>query len=165
VGHVDGATLEAIERVYRRDFARFLHAAAAITGDVEDGRDAVQDGFAGAVRNRRQFRGAGPLEGWLWRAVVNSARQQRRRRGADPVARGEPLTADNGSPAEAAVVRAALVALPERERLVLFLRYYADLDYASIAEALGITSGTVGAALHSARQKLARALPEVTHGA
>jgi DNA-directed RNA polymerase specialized sigma24 family protein len=34
------------------------------------------------------------------------------------------------------VVRAAVEQLPERQRLVLFLRYYADLDYRSIAETL-----------------------------
>jgi RNA polymerase sigma factor (sigma-70 family) len=40
-------------------------------------------------------------------------------------------------------VRAALAGLPERQRLALFLRYYADLDYAAIAEALSISRGTV----------------------
>ena len=41
----------------------------------------------------------------------------------------------------------AISRLPERERLVLFLRYYADLDYRTIAEALEISGGTVGATL------------------
>jgi DNA-directed RNA polymerase specialized sigma24 family protein len=43
-------------------------------------------------------------------------------------------------------------------RLVVFLRYYADLDYSTIAEVLTISSGTVGATLTSARAALARAL-------
>ena len=50
----------------------------------------------------------------------------------------------------------------ERQREVLFLRYYADLDYATIAAALGISAGTVGATLSTARGVLRRALtPEV----
>ena len=44
--------------------------------------------------------------------------------------------------------------LPERQRLVLFLRYYADLDYRQIADALGIRRGTVGATLNQAHAAL-----------
>ena len=51
-------------------------------------------------------------------------------------------------------MRAALAALPERQRLALFLRYYADLDYAGIAEALGVSRGTVSATLHAAHSNL-----------
>jgi RNA polymerase sigma factor (sigma-70 family) len=51
--------------------------------------------------------------------------------------------------------------LPERQRLVLFLRYYADLDYAAIADALEIKSGTVAATLHTAHAALRRQLLEV----
>ena len=48
--------------------------------------------------------------------------------------------------------------LTERQREVLFLHYYADLDYTTIAEALGISPGTVGATLTAARQTLRDAL-------
>ena len=58
-------------------------------------------------------------------------------------------------------VHTALALLSERQRLVLFLHYYADLDYAAIAEALEISSGTVGATLHSARAAMRRLLEEV----
>jgi hypothetical protein len=53
-----------------------------------------------------------------------------------------------------AAVIAAIGALPERQRLVLFLRYYADLDHRGIATALGIRPGTVGAALHEAHRSV-----------
>jgi RNA polymerase sigma factor (sigma-70 family) len=49
-------------------------------------------------------------------------------------------------------------ALPERQRLVLFLRYYGDLDYAAIGHALEISPGTVGATLHTARSALQQLL-------
>ncbi len=62
---------------------------------------------------------------------------------------------------EGAAVRAALAALPERQRLALFLRYYADLDYAGIAEALGVSRGTVSATLHAAHSNMQTQLTEV----
>jgi RNA polymerase sigma factor (sigma-70 family) len=60
-----------------------------------------------------------------------------------------------------AVIRARIAALPERQRLALFLRYYADLDYAAIGEALEIAPGTVAATLNAAHTRLAHELQEV----
>jgi RNA polymerase sigma factor (sigma-70 family) len=51
--------------------------------------------------------------------------------------------------------------LTERQREIVFLHYYADLDYAAIADALAISPGTVGATLTAARQALRGALQEV----
>jgi RNA polymerase sigma factor (sigma-70 family) len=62
---------------------------------------------------------------------------------------------------DAGAATTALALLPERQRLALFLRYYADLDYAGIAEALGIARGTVSATLHAARANLETKLKEV----
>jgi RNA polymerase sigma-70 factor (ECF subfamily) len=156
-----GATLDEIESIYRTRLPEFRRVAAAIVGDRELALDAVQEGFAHAVRERTSFRGEGPLEGWLWRIVVNAARGQRRRR----VDRGGLLderSERNGSPSEPeARVRAAVALLPERQRLVLFLRYYADLDYGAIADALGISTGTVGATLSTAHAAMSRLLEDV----
>jgi RNA polymerase sigma factor (sigma-70 family) len=58
-------------------------------------------------------------------------------------------------------VRVALAGLPERQRLVVFLRYYADLDYRSIGAALGIRTGTVSATLNAAHRSLRQTLQEV----
>jgi RNA polymerase sigma factor (sigma-70 family) len=58
-------------------------------------------------------------------------------------------------------IRALVAALPERQRLVLFLRYYADLDYERIALALGISPGTVAATLNQAHSRLRAQLEEV----
>ena len=60
----------------------------------------------------------------------------------------------------ALVLKSHLGALPERERVVVFLRYFADLDYAAIADILGIRIGTVSATLHAAHHALRRALDE-----
>jgi len=52
--------------------------------------------------------------------------------------------------------------LTERQREIVFLHYYADLDYAAIADALQISPGTVGATLNAARRTLRAALEEVS---
>ena len=135
--------------------------AAAICGDRELARDAVQDAFALAVRKRASFSGQGPLEAWLWRIVVNASRDQRRRARPTEELAGDTHPRSNGhDEATSDRVRAALMLVSERQRLILFLHYYADLDYATIAAVLEISPGTVGAALHSARATLRRLLEE-----
>jgi RNA polymerase sigma factor (sigma-70 family) len=54
----------------------------------------------------------------------------------------------------------AVAALPDRQRLAVFLRYYADLDYAAIATALGVERGTVSATLSAAHHNLSSKLKE-----
>ena len=140
-----------IESLYRERFRDFTRAAAAIVGDEEAGRDAVQDAFAKIVRKRRRFRGEGTLEAWAWRFVINAARDARPRRShlPDVPDRVTARADDLGVPLEM---------LTDRQREVLFLHYYADLDYTTIAYALGISPGTVGATLSTARQTLRAAL-------
>jgi RNA polymerase sigma-70 factor, ECF subfamily len=140
--------LEDIEALYRSRFDVFVRVAASVTGDSERARDAVQEAFAAAVSKRRSFRSEGPLEAWVWRIVLNAARSDKRRVISAP-AYDEPIAA-NGHAEEDAELRAALALLPERQRLAVFLRYYADLDYAAIGEALGIRTGTVAATLNAA---------------
>jgi RNA polymerase sigma factor (sigma-70 family) len=53
------------------------------------------------------------------------------------------------------VLAAAVGRLPPRRRLMVFLRYYADLSYADIAELCGVSEGTVGATLAAAHEELA----------
>jgi RNA polymerase sigma-70 factor, ECF subfamily len=149
-----------LELLYRERGEHFVRVAAALAGDGEAGRDAVQDAFATAVRKRGSFRGTGPLEAWLWRIVVNEARRVVRERPAVPLDQArEPST--NGASHDDLGLRAWMETLPERQRAVLFLRYYADLDYRTIAAVLGIEIGTVSATLSAAHDKLRIALKEV----
>lgn len=143
--------VEELEALYRERLAEFTRAAVAIAGDEESGRDAVQDAFAKALRKRRRFRGEGSLEAWVWRIVVNAARDASRRRRRE-------LAAALPVEARADELGLPLELLTERQREVLFLHYYADLGYGTIADALGISSGTVGATLSAARQTLRGAL-------
>lgn len=152
-----GASEAQIEDAYRTRYREFLRVATAITGHRESADDAVHDAFTEALRTRRGYRGGpGGVEAWLWRAVVNRARNQRRwarlrLRRTEPI--GDTRPAPDAAIADPAV-RAMVAELPERQRLVLFLRYYADLDYDAIAAALGIRRGTVGATLAQAHAAL-----------
>ena len=97
-----------------------------------------------------------PLEAWLWRAVVNAAVSSRRRKDTFDPFEVVPALASDDRPAADEEIRAWIAALPERQRLVVFLRYYADLDYRAIATALGIETGTVSATLNAAHVALSR---------
>lgn len=147
--------------MYRTRFAHFLRVATVVVGDSERALEAVQDAFADVIRSRKTFRGEGSLEAWIWRAVVNRARKSV----ADPEF---PLRDDalekrqNGhGAAEPGDLGPLLDLLPERQRLAVFLRYCADLDYRSIAAALDIEVGTVSATLSAAHSTLRKALREV----
>jgi RNA polymerase sigma factor (sigma-70 family) len=159
----NGVSLDELDWLYRTRGAAFERVAIALTGDEGVGCDAVQEAFVRAVRNRERFRGSGNAEAWLWRIVINEAHRRRDRQRETPVSPEEldVVAQSNGGGADRALVRARIAALPERQRLALFLRYYADLDYAAIGEALQIRPGTVAATLSAAHARLAHDLQEV----
>jgi RNA polymerase sigma-70 factor (ECF subfamily) len=151
-------TLESIGRYYEDRYHRLLRVAEAIVADPDLAHDAVQEGFARVIRSQETFRDEGSVEGWIWRTVVNAALDVRAKKlptGTVPEA-GREVSNGVGDP-----VRVLVAALPERQRLVLFLRYYADLDYERIAQALGISPGTVAATLNQAHTRLRSQLEEV----
>jgi RNA polymerase sigma factor (sigma-70 family) len=142
-----------LEGLYRRRFGAFRRGASGVTGDDDLAWDAVQEAFARALAGLEGYRGDAPLEVWVWRIVVRTAREMVRRA---PRAVGEVGLAldDAASPELAAAVRS----LAPRRRLVVFLRYYADLSYADIADVTGMATGTVSATLAQARAALLEAL-------
>jgi RNA polymerase sigma factor (sigma-70 family) len=154
--------LHAIEAIYRERGPDFYRFALARTSNTELARDAVQEGFARAIRARHSFRGSGSLEAWIGRCVLNAAVDASRKAGiqeSDAQANDlASLPADDPDDD----VRRALRRLPSRQRDALFLRYYLDFDYATIAATLGIEVGTVAATLHASRENLTRILQEVT---
>jgi RNA polymerase sigma-70 factor (ECF subfamily) len=148
-------TAAGIERLYRERYARFRNGVAPLTGSYDTARDVVQEGFARALRARSQYRAEGSLEGWVWRIVLRTALEERAGRESLPVDAIEPeFVEPERDPALADAIRA----LPPRRRLVVFLRYFADLPYTTIAEVLQIDEGTVAATLAQARRTLATIL-------
>lgn len=145
-----------LEQLYEGRYRHFLNVARGITGGNESAHDAVQEAFAGAIRARDSFRGEGPIEAWVWRSVVNAALKSRRPTLAE--VGSEPT--ESSPPHDVAELAPLVAALPERQRVVVFLRYYADLDYRSIARALDVEVGTISATLGAAHRSIRRALME-----
>jgi RNA polymerase sigma-70 factor (ECF subfamily) len=149
--------VDEIEQLYRTRYAGFRNGLAALTGSYEAARDVVQEAFAQALRDRHQYRGDGPLAAWVWRIAVRTALDQRRN--------GRELTLDElaadasaPSPERDPALAQALQTLAPRRRLIVFLRYFADLTYAEIAAICEISQGTVAATLAQARDDLSKAL-------
>jgi RNA polymerase sigma-70 factor (ECF subfamily) len=159
----DGASLAELQAVYEQDLAKLRRVAAAIVHDRDLACDVVQDAFVKAVRLRSSYRGDGSLTGWVWRIVVNVARdtQAAASRMVTTPDTSDELVDDGASTDTRRIVRAAVEQLPERQRLVLFLRVYGDLSHRGIAEAAGISEGTVAATLHAAQKRLRELLSEV----
>ena len=152
-----GASVAAIEEVYRARGGAFLRLALARTGDPERARDALHEGFARAIRGRAGFADRGSLEAWIARCVINAAHDSQP---ADDYVVLEEGLVEEPALAEQLIARDAVARLPRRQRDAIFLRHYLELSYAEIAEALQIEVGTVSATLHAARQALLESLQE-----
>jgi RNA polymerase sigma-70 factor (ECF subfamily) len=150
------ARVEAIEDLYRSEYGRFVRTASAIAGSREHAADAVHDAFVSAVRNQGRLPEGEALKAWLWRTVVNAAKDVRTRetRRTTHSANGHGTDLGSSGAGELLGMRLLVGALPERQRLTLFLRYYADLDYAAIGAVLGVAPGTVAATLNAAHTSL-----------
>src|SRR5665213_3080484 len=152
-------SLQEVEAVYRSRLPQLRRVAAAVCGDRDAAADIVQEAFVRAVRELPGFSRSGPIDAWLWRIVVNTARNHRRdSRDFHELPDELPASTNGTGSSEFGRVAVAVASLTERQSLVLFLRYYADLDYSAIAQALEITTGTVGATLTAARSALQQTL-------
>ena len=142
----------ALEQLYRDRYRSFRDILAGVVGSHELAREVVQEAFARALREQRKFRGDGSLEAWVWKIALNVALKQRRE-----LRRQWQLDEEEQAihgPAPDDDVRAAVRSLPPRRRLVVFLRYFADLSYSEIAGIAGISEGTVAATLAQAKEEL-----------
>jgi RNA polymerase sigma factor (sigma-70 family) len=148
----------AIERLYRERYLRFRNGVAPVAGSYEAARDAVQEGFLRALRARDQFRGEGSLEGWVWRIVLRAALEGKS--GDRALLSLDEVELGFVEPERDPALAEALAQLAPRRRLVVFLRYFADLPYETIAEACEIDVGTVAATLAQARRALAETLTD-----
>jgi len=148
--------------LYRERYRHFLRVASLVTGEEERAHDAVQEGFAAVLRSRDAYRGEGPLEAWVWRTIVNEANKQQRGspRLTFPAQIQEP--AENGDAESQKALRTWIASLPERQRMAVYLRYYADLDYRAIALVMAVKVGTVSATLSAAHNRLREQFQEVS---
>jgi RNA polymerase sigma-70 factor (ECF subfamily) len=153
--------------------------ALHLLGDRDEALDLSQEVFLRVFRTIHSFRGQSALKTWIYRIVVNQARNRqrfwRRRRRADQVSldqhvaeHGDLRQPGDGSSPDRAFVRkelasklwSALNALPFDQRTVVVLREIDGLSYDEIAFSLGVAVGTVKSRLTRARQVLRHQLRE-----
>jgi RNA polymerase sigma-70 factor, ECF subfamily len=153
---VESVSADEIERVYRERYVGFRNALVTVTGSREAARDAVQEAFARALRHQDDFRGDAPLEAWIFRIALRTALESKRNGREIPLE--DAVDPALPEPERDPELAAALRALSPRRRLIVFLRYFADLSYAEIATVCGISEGTVAAALAQAKAALLESL-------
>jgi RNA polymerase sigma-70 factor (ECF subfamily) len=140
-------------------------------GDDVAASDATQQVFLKLITGIGQFRGGSEFSTWLYRTVVNTCldhRKAAKRREQQMEARGpernpvEWPAEENLERAEVALrVQAALSSLPPKLRMPVLLRYFEDLSYGEMAEALHCSMGTVASRLHQGHKLLAEKLAKL----
>jgi RNA polymerase sigma-70 factor (ECF subfamily) len=134
----------------------------AVTGDLSEAQEAVQEAFIRAMAVPGRFAGLDDPESWLRRVAINIARSRhRRRRTLDALLRrtGPPPVVADPSP-DHVVLMTALRRLPRGQRDALALHYLVDLPIEEVAAALGTTVGTIKSRLSRGRRALAILLTE-----
>jgi RNA polymerase sigma-70 factor (ECF subfamily) len=144
----------------------FFHGDPAVASDI------VQQVFLKLMTSIHQFRGDAEFSTWLYRLVVNACMDAARsRRSGDVIfdrSRLEAVSAPGSQEEDYAraqmanSVRAAVSALPPKFRIAILLRYFEDLSYEEIAEALRCSKGKVASRLSRGHRILAERLKNMT---
>lgn len=143
----------AVEQLYASHYAQLVRLSVLLVRDRETAEEVVQDSFVAMHGRWRTLKDPDKGLAYLRQTVVNRSRSALRRRGVErKYAAAQPGAlvgvapgADEGVLAAERRTRVidALARLPRRQREVLALRYFLDLDEASVAETLGISRGAV----------------------
>ena len=142
-----------------------------LAGNDADALDATQEALIAIARGIRRFDGRAAFSTWAYRVATNACLDELRRRKRRPTP-GLPDDLGASDRADAVAVSApgidvlpdrmeidaALARLPEEFRAPVVLRDLCDLDYAEIADVLGIPPGTVRSRIARGRGQLARLL-------
>ena len=141
-----------------------LDALAAIRGDETTAADVTQQVFLKLMTRIEQFRGESEFTTWLYRLVVNTCLDERRKqRRFVPLAEFNLMSKAQHKSSQdtryarkeiAAEVQAAITELKPKLRLSILLKYIEGLSYEEIATVLGCSSAAVYTRLHRARTRL-----------
>lgn len=160
----------ALEQLLRLHHDRMHAVCRRITGNDADAADATQEAMIAVVRGLPRFDGRASFGTWVYRIATNASLDELRRRRRRPIPTTPPdpdHAAESADPtasgrfdaiAEREILDAALADLAEEFRVAVVLRDVADLDYAEIAEVLGVPAGTVKSRIARGRAALANAL-------
>jgi RNA polymerase sigma-70 factor (ECF subfamily) len=164
---------EAFAALTRRHLDGAFRLAWAILGGTQEAEDAVQDAFAMAWRKRASLREPDRFDAWFGKILVNVCRERLRGMARSrvreiqvaPPVDDEPAH-ERAAPADPDIgmrltVGGALAGLDADHRIVVVLRYWADLTVDEIADRVGVPPGTVKSRLHYALRALAPSLEDV----
>src|SRR4051812_45960866 len=157
--------VEALYRGARDDVFAYV---ATLLGDRSAAEDVTASAFERAYRRRRTYRAArGSERAWLFGIARNAALDELRRRKRTAALSAEPadveaVPTEDGADAalRRAALRAAVAALPPRERELIALKFHAGLDNAELAAVLGVSVSNAGTRLHRALTKLREILDD-----
>lgn len=160
-----------MDELLRRHYDRIHAVCRRIAGTTRDADDATQEALIRIVRSIDRFDGRAAFGTWAYRIATNAALDELRKRARRPVLRTvgdddvrptEPVDplADRTveAVADRLAIEAALADLPEEFKVPVVMRDVADLDYAEIAETLGVPVGTVKSRIARGRRQLVERL-------
>jgi RNA polymerase sigma-70 factor, ECF subfamily len=157
----------ALETLLARHLDRVHAICRRVTGHPEDALDATQEALIALTRGLHRYDGRARFTTWLYRVATNAALDElrRRKRRPEPVELSGDRMAGAAPAVESAVtarldVDAALASLGPEFRAAVVLRDLCDLDYAEIAEILGVPLGTVRSRIARGRAAIADRLRE-----
>ncbi|MFI7385050.1 SigE family RNA polymerase sigma factor [Streptomyces sp. NPDC049813] len=146
-----GTTVDHLTETYRAHYRSLLGLAALLLDDTASCEDVVQEAFIRVHSARKRVRDPEKTLAYLRQTVVNLSRSTLRRRILGLKLLTKPMP-DMASAEEGAydllerdALKAALRGLQRRQREVLVMRYFADMTEAQVADALGISLGSVKA--------------------
>lgn len=157
----------ALDRLLRLHYDRVHAVCRRIVGGSRDADDAAQEAMIRIVKGLQSFDGRSSFGTWAYRIASNTALDELRRRRRRPMLH---VADDGGEVREAAdhlaerrieavaerlSIDAAIATLPDDFRAAVVLRDVADLDYAEIADVLGVPVGTVKSRIARGRSLLA----------
>lgn len=147
--------LPSFESIYASEAHRLTAALALVSGSRQVAEEAVAEAFVRAYVRWPRVSAMESPTGWIYRVAMNLLRRHWRRerleqRLLNRLPGPDPYVIDVDPDLWAAVGE-----LPPRARVAVSLRYIGDLTEREVAETLGISPGTVAAALHQARRRLA----------
>ncbi len=170
VARARGGDPDAWGELYRQYAAAIFRFCRRALPSREDAEDATMEIFVKVREKLDQYDPSRPFAAWLYKVAANHCWDiLRRRRVRQDLETGgvEDLPLEHPDPGQlerlveertSRDVRAALAALPARARMALVLRYYAEMSYDEIAQALGVRRAFVGVVLLRARHQLREAL-------